>query len=383
MNGGVLDTLKKLIKRPESRLPFLSVYLDTNEDGPAKRDELRIFLKNQVREALSILDAREEVASFQKDADRILRFVDDELHRSHSGRGHAIFACSGEGVFEVLSAQERSFQNQFLVSSRPLIRQLGVFLDGHEPVCAVAVDSRSARIFEIAVGDAVHETDITHEHPREKKTPEWKGFGDLKYQRDVRGHIADHMKDVARELERLVDKHGYRRLVILGQDTSVSGFRKALPKRLDERVIAVAPTDMRDPKDRIVARVKEIISVEEARADRELIGLVKDQALSGNLGVFGLEATLNALRKGQVHRLAVADDLRARGWRCKEKACGALATHLKKDACPYCGGTTEVVELGDEMVKDAMQLGAEIETVRGSAELTRMGKVGALLRFRD
>ena len=119
-----------------------------------------------------------------------------------------------------------------------------------------------------------------------------------------------------------------------GSKGAVSQLRKALSRRTDERVIAVAPTDMRDHKDRIVARVKEIVSVEEARADRELIGLVKDQALSGNLGVFGLEATLNALRKGQVHKVAIADDLRARGWRCRAQACGLALASARPYAAP-------------------------------------------------
>jgi len=382
MQGGVSETLKRLVRQPDSRFPFLSVYLDTKDDAPGKKDAVRIFLKNHIRDSLAILDGREEIASFQKDADRILRFVDDELHSSHAAPGHAIFACAGDGILEFLPSQ-KPFANQFLVSSRPLVRQLAVFLDEHEPVCAVAIDTRAARIFEITIGDAVHETDIAHDVPRQMKTPEFKGLGDLKYQRDVRGHVVDHMKDVAHHMERLCDKHGYRRFVLLGQDTAIAGLRKVLAKRVDERVIAMAPTDMRAPKDKIVARVHEIVAGEEARQERELIGLIKDQALSGNLGVFGLEATLNALRKGQVHKLAIADEIKVSGWRCKSEACGALCTHLKKDGCPHCGGATDVVELGDEIVKDAMQLGAEIETVRGSDELARMGKVGALLRYRD
>jgi hypothetical protein len=382
MNGGVIEKLKKLARLPESRFPFLSVYLDTRDDTPAKREALRIFLKNHVRDALSLLGGREEAASFEKDADRIQRLVDEELHGGRSAPGHAVFACSGDGVFEVLGSQ-RPFAPQFLVSSRPLIRQLAVFLDEFEPVAAVVVDSRAARIFEISVADAVVERGIEHDVPREMKTPEFQGFGDLKYQRGVRGHVADHFKDIAAELDRLIDREGYRRFVLLGQDQVVQNFRKFLSRRVEERVIATSPTDMRDPKDRIVARVRDIVAAEEKRQERELIGQVRDQALSGNLGVFGLEATLNALRKGQVHKLAIGDDLKARGWRCKDWSCGALVTHLKKDACPYCGGGTEVVELGDEVVKDAMQLGAEIETVRGSPELARMGKIGALLRFRD
>jgi hypothetical protein len=59
MNGGVSDKLRRLARFPESRFPFVSVYLDTKSDGPAKKDEVRIFLKNSIRDAQSILDGRE------------------------------------------------------------------------------------------------------------------------------------------------------------------------------------------------------------------------------------------------------------------------------------------------------------------------------------
>src|SRR5207237_4961962 len=97
---------------------------------------------------------------------------------------------------------QRPFQNAFLVSTRPLIRQLAVFLDGHEAVCAVLVDSRSARIFEISLTEAVHESGVESDVPRDMKVPEPQGFGDLKYQRDVRGHVDDHFKEVADHLGR-------------------------------------------------------------------------------------------------------------------------------------------------------------------------------------
>lgn len=381
MNGAVREKLRRLARLPESRFPVISIYLDTKNDAPSKRDAVRIFLKNHVRETLSVLDGRDERASFERDAERILAFVDDEMHGAHAGEGLAIFSCAGDDVFETIPARRAFDPPQFLVSTRPLIRNLAAFLDNHDPAVAVVVDSRSARIFEISLGEAVQETGIESEVPRDHKVPEWQGFGDLKYQRDVRGHVVAHFRDVAIEMERLMHAGAYRRFVLLGQDSLISQFRASLPKRLDERVVGSGPTDRRDSRDRIVARVQEIVAGEAKRHERELVGLIRDQALSGNLGVFGLEATLNALRKGQVYRLAIGDDLRASGWRCRD--CGALVTHLKRDACPHCTGPVDVVELGDEVVKDALALGAEIETVKGSAELARMGKIGALLRFRE
>lgn len=380
MNGSVAANLRRLAEQPETRFPFLSVYLDTKIDASSKHDQMRIFLKNAIRDAGSILHGRDERESFERDSARLLRFVDDEIHTDRGGHdGHAIFACSGEDRFEVIRTR-RPFENQFLVSNRPLVRQLAVMLDKHEALVAVVVDSRVARIFEISLAGDVTERDMEGEIPRNGKVPEFQGWGDLKYQRDVKGHIEHHWREVGLYLDKLAER-GFRRFVLLGQEQVLQNFRKAIPRRVDERVMATAPMDRREARDKIVSRVQEIVKAEERRQENELASLIRDQALSGNLGVFGLEATVNALRKGQVHKLAIAADLRVSGWRCR--SCAALATHLRADACPHCGGKTEVVELGDEVVKDALAQGAEIATLRGNEELTRMGKIGALLRFRD
>jgi hypothetical protein len=379
MNGSVTQKLRRLAELPESRFPVLSVYLDTKNDAPNKRDQVRIFLKTAIRDALAVIDGNDARASFESDADRILRFVGDEMRLEGAYDGHAIFACSGADLFDVIHAR-RPFANAFLVGRRPLVRQLAVMLDEYEPLAVAVVDSRSARIFEVSLDDGVSEHALQGDVPRVGNLHEFHGFGDLKYRRDLQGHIEAHWRDVGDYLGRLVDR-GIRRIVVLGQDQVVQNFRKALPRRVDERVIATGHMDKREARDRIVQKALEVVAREERREEDELVTLIRDQALSGNLGVFGLEATVNALRKGQVYKLAIAGDLRARGWRCR--GCAALLTHLRQDACPHCGGRADVVELGDEIVKDALGQGAEIETVQGHAGLARMGKVGALLRFRE
>jgi hypothetical protein len=378
-NHSILAQLRHLAGLPETRFPFLSVYLDARNDGPERHGEARIFLKNAIRDAGTVIYARDERESFEKDVAQITRFLDEESHRDPDVRGFAIFACAADGVFEAIRSK-RPFQSQFLVGGRPLVRQLAVALDEYQPVAAVVVDSRAARIFEISdVGDVV-ETDMTSDIARGHKAPEYRGFGELKYQREVRGQVEHHWQEVGAFLEKLVDR-GFRRFVLLGQESVVQNFRKAVPRRVDERVVGTGHMDRREARDRVVAAAMTIVRAEEERAAKALVVLIRDQALSGNLGVFGLEATLGALRKGQVHRIAISDDLKARGWRCH--GCTALVTHLRNDACPYCTGGVDVVELGDEIVKDAVAQGAEIEMLRPSDELARMGKIGALLRYRD
>ncbi|MFC1707258.1 hypothetical protein ACFL59_10675 [Planctomycetota bacterium] len=372
--------LRRLVTLPESDSPFLSVYLDTETHTRQAFEGLRIFLKNEARKAQALLDVQTDLVSFRHDLEHIQRYVEKEIHVDHTANGLAIFACARMDIFQAIHAR-RPFRNALLVANRPVVRQLAVLLEEHAPVLAALIDSRSARIFEITLGDEVHETDVESDIRGQHKTSSFHGFGDLKYQRDLRDRVADHHKEVAGHLHELMKRHGYSRIVVLGQERAVAAFKKLAPKKVREAIIATGPMDRRERVPAIVGRVMEAVEAEERRVGTRLVESIRNQALSGNLAVYGLRAVLDAVARGHVYKLAVAKGTSLRGWRCR--GCGTLQDSREASGCTRCAGEVYEVGLFDEMVKDAIAQGSEVETVKGSEELERMGNVGALLRYRD
>jgi peptide chain release factor subunit 1 len=135
----------------------------------------------------------------------------------------------------------------------------------------------------------------------------------------------------------------------------------ASPKEVQERALAV---------------VEDLNKREEAN----LIEKLKGEALSGNLGVIGLEDTLHAWQAGQVLTLLINEDFHAPGRRCSR--CGSLT--IREESCPYCEHTLEPLgDVVEELINRAFLGNTEIKFIAGESKeaLAEMGSIGALLRF--
>jgi peptide chain release factor subunit 1 len=99
--------------------------------------------------------------------------------------------------------------------------------------------------------------------------------------------------------------------------------------------------------------------------------------------VLGLNATLDAINQGRVHRLLYASGVKLAGYRCP--ACDVLLDHAPAERkCPYCSNLLEGIEdmlwLASERV---LTMGGRSEEIRGSEasrQLSAAGKIGAFLR---
>src|SRR5690606_23334096 len=113
--------------------------------------------------------------------------------------GLAVFLKGGE----VIERFETSipFEDQVAYRRFPAISQLAFIGEEFEPYAVVHLDSRSARIFEIALGELVDSSDIRNEvHRRIHRG----GWSQMRYQRSIEGEKLAHIKEVANELTELV-----------------------------------------------------------------------------------------------------------------------------------------------------------------------------------
>jgi rubrerythrin len=99
--------------------------------------------------------------------------------------------------------------------------------------------------------------------------------------------------------------------------------------------------------------------------------------------VLGLNATLDAINQGRVHRLLYASGVKLAGYRCP--ACDVLLDHAPAEKkCPYCSKVLEGIEdmlwLASERV---LTMGGRSEEIRGleaRKQLSTAGNIGAFLR---
>src|SRR5688572_21220086 len=114
------EALDRLARFEPVPFPVLSLYLNAQPDTHGK-DHYAPFLKKELRGRMDELEPRSaERESFEKDADRIERYLTEEVRPS--ANGIAIFACAGSDLFEPLQLDASIEANRLTVGDRPHLR---------------------------------------------------------------------------------------------------------------------------------------------------------------------------------------------------------------------------------------------------------------------
>jgi peptide subunit release factor 1 (eRF1) len=355
--------------------PVVTVYLNTHWADEHQRDRVRIFLKNEL--------ARARGGPHPRAAEADLRWVEAEGEArlkqaaEPGARGVALFACEAVGLREVL-ASRIAFPNVFAVADTPLLRPLAELSETAPTTLVVFIDAASARLVLVPPVGAGEEVVLQGDVPGHHSRGGWAQLAQSRYQRHIQDHRARHFDAVAAVLIELAERHAVRRLILAGDPRNVAVFREALPARLAGLVVGVVAGARHDPTALIVERAAELLPhVEGQRIATEVDGVLTTAAKRGN-ATAGLDATLEALNRGAVHRLYLLDGWRAPGRRCT--ACGTLQGGFTWQ-CPACGGESATVELAEAMAERVIATGGSVETIAAHQGLGAAGGIAAELRY--
>jgi len=347
--------IDRLAEFPPGKGPFVSVYIDARPDQVG-RDKYWAFVRTELKaRAATYPDRTPERQSIDRDAERILAWL--EANARPQANGIAIFACAAADFFEAVQLEVPIEQSEVFVGPTPHLYPLAAVADRYRRHAAVVLDSHSAHIFVFGLGEVVDERAI--ESAAIPKS-EAGGWSQARYQRHVEEFQRHHVKDVVDTLQRVVREERVDRIVVAANDVALPLLRAELPKLLAERVVEVSDLDMSSPRDQILRRSLEAMRAQDARDDADLVRRMLDVYRAGGLGVVGVDATLRALENGQVHELII----------------GADPTHLRtRDG-------RSGAAVADELVAKARQTDARVTFIDDPALLADAGGVGGLLRFR-
>jgi peptide subunit release factor 1 (eRF1) len=367
------STLARLAALPQTELPFLSAYVDLtpeldagtrpygggDDDAPLKswrRSEapdrghvrpgvtrMRDLLREHDHLFLEDVGARD---SYDADKERITAFLEDS-NFDNAAQGVAIFACAGANIWQVEELPV-CVETRLLIGDRPKLYPLLRLHDEYERFALVIADGEKSRIYVVAMGKPEREEVIEgQEHNRTQKG----GWSQKRYQRRVDNAISDHIRNTCERLERLVAAEDIGRIVLGGDAIAYTEFKNHLSDRTWEKVVAVENLDIRIAQDEAIQRAMQAVMETEAADARDLARLAKDEVLEGNLGAAGEKAVRYALEQGAVDILVIH---------------------------PNYGNE----ESREHLTQLAVQTAATVEFVEDSEDLTRMGGVAAILRWR-
>jgi len=370
--------IRALAKIPETNYPFISLYLNTKWEDEKQRERVRLFVKNELKKAKKIVRDDEEIRkSLQSDSEKIQRYIDGVIQRTFDEgvNGIAIFACSGIDTF-IIFRSSIPFRNQFTVSSRPSLRQLVQISDEYRTAIAVMVDTDRAKIFEMSLGEIHLESQIESYVPGRH---EQGGWSQMRFQRHIREHMHQHHKGVAEQLVKLFDDERCDNIVLIGQEHILATFRALLPERVREKIKGELSAEFEEESSSLAQKVIEYLHGEYLKTEDSIIEGLLETALARGAAIVGLRDTIEAINRGQVHRLILDKDLKRQGWQCTK--CLALG-EITTLSCPFCNSGIETIDLAEEMIRSVINRDGEVDIVKHTLKLSKYDGVGAMLRFK-
>jgi peptide subunit release factor 1 (eRF1) len=369
--------IRKLARMEDGISPFCSLYLNTKWDDEQQRERMRLFTKNRLKNALEELKDREDWKKvFAADQQQIERYVDGLVRRVYDEkvRGIAIFSCSGKGTF-LTYPSFIPFENEFFLRDYPALQPLVRLSSQYQNTLTVMVDTDSAKLFEVSLEGVLGEFSIESYVPGRHDQG---GPAQMRYQRHIKDHMDRHHKEVAEHLTELFDSGQWKRVVLIGQDRIVSNFRVFLPERVRQHVVDTFSIDFSEERSKVVLRALERLLDKESKEVRHDIKSLAEKALKGGMATFGINGTLEALNRGQIHTLYLLTKLPQSGGKCLR--CGVLAVG-PSHPCPVCKGEIRTIDLGEEMVRLALRQDGEVKLVEDDAILKENEGMAASLRF--
>jgi peptide subunit release factor 1 (eRF1) len=367
-----METLAALEPSP---FPVISLYLSLtpNQNGRENHDQ---FVRKVLAERGKALPADSpERESFEKDAERIRQYLDNE--KQQSWQGLAIFASSGAELFEAIPLETPFDDHWMFVGSTPHLYPLAKLVDTYPRYVALSLDTNKARIQVFSLAAAERAEQVVSDKTRRNSKGGW---SQARYQRRADNVHMNHMKEVVDTLDKIVREEKIDQIVIAGDDQAVVKLREQLPQELADKIVDVVKLQRNAQDASFLETTFDAIRMKDAETDAEKVQELLDEWRSGGLGVAGPEATLTAFQMGQVDELIITGSVET--LKPVQKLPDDAATQMQAATSAPEGVDDERLKLSAELIKRAQQTAARVRFIEDASLLQEVGGVGALLRFR-
>lgn len=369
LNLELQEALRKLaVLEPSPEAPYLTVILDWVPQGenPNMRPGRRVFA-DQTKAMLDPLQAHTpEHDSLSADVERISDWLDNEV--DPSAQSICVVACNAKGVFETFALGVPVPENLIVTGPVPHLSPLVRVAEDFEPYVVLLADQKDAVMVLISQRHAQATMTATGDDwPRHQMKGGW---SQRRFQNGAQERIDNFAKEVSEELRSRMDEFGVQRLILAMDEVAGSAYNNALHQSVQERVVGTTQIDIRATMADIIRESSPIIDQAERDRERETVQAVEDSRGEGNLAVVGAEDVIVALQTGQVMTLVINDDFRGEGWGDFTFPVYGVGAPPKQH--PAGGDTSNIVPLAleQEMIRLAIQIGAEIEIVDSTVPMT-------------
>jgi hypothetical protein len=322
--------------------------------------------------------AGEAAQLFDEALEPIERVLSAEVHRG--SKGVALFSRAGRQPFFLSLQFIVPLPTWIMADTLPNIYHLVELKDTYWRFVVLVCSQDTARIVSVNLGAVT--LDLLRERPelRQRVGREWTKEH---FQKHCTTRIGQFVGDSIEALSEVMTAGSYDHLILAGDPKMTAMVRRALPSHVAARLSGVIRKPGRTEAQDVVARSIASFVEAEHRESHATAEELQRKLRTGGLAVAGTRSSFFALKRGQVETLVMDAEHSPRpGWVCRGCRLERTVDQWPKK-CPACGSSSlEDLDIREAMLRLAEQRGCQVELVRDSATLRRIGGVGCLLRFR-
>jgi peptide chain release factor subunit 1 len=372
-----LNRLRELAKFRSDSECAISIYVDLDPADTPTPTAADTRVNALLSDASKRVDAKRERLSHQeregleRDLGRIRDFYDNEFERD-GAHGFAVFVAGDywstvtlpDPVPDVVDLG-RGF------NIGPLASHVG----RGDGALVAFVGRERGQLYRLAGGRLREVVDRTEEQPGRHDQGGW---SQGRYQRHIENLVAEHLKEVASELDQVVRNLEGPKVVVVGSDETRAEFIETLPHEVKSALVGETEAEAHVDANGLLEVVEPLL--EESRVADEHAAIEKwhERAGKGWRAASGWAETLPAASDGRVELLLYEEGANKPAHECSK--CGRA--QLEGGECPLDGTPLEPRQFGfDLAVHQTLLHGGSLLAVRHHGDLGPVEGIAALLRF--
>jgi peptide subunit release factor 1 (eRF1) len=297
--------------------------------------------------------------------ERLRSYLDEEL--DPAAQGIVVIACQHQGVFEPIPL-DVPISSGFTVGPIPALRQLVHAAEDYPSYAILAADQREAYLWlmEGQTWDRGVQLEATG-YPRKQQQGGW---SQKRYQNRADERVEAFARTIAEETRRAFEEVNapvpYDYLIVAANEQLFTILNSAFHETIQNRVLGQITLPIEANITEVTAAAQPLVEEAERKREMEAVQAVRDGVGAGGKGVAGAEDTITALETGQVMTLVMNDDFSQPGWADYTLPLYGVGNPPREH--PAAGDVANIVPttVEDEVVRLALQIGAEIELVRSA-----------------
>jgi len=371
------EDVRRLAEYRAQRGRAISLYVDLDPSvTPTPGDaaaRVNALLADGHKDANGRPQSHEEKEALKRDFERIERYFARDFARD-GAHGLAIFCAGLDDVWVLLQLPD-PVPDEIKVGRDFYVTPLAPLVGRSDGAFVAVVNRERGSLYRLRGGRLEEAADLSEEQPRRHDQGGW---SQSRFQRHVDGLAAEHMREVADEIDRRIRSTRGARLVVVCPEEHRQEFEELLSQEARQALAGWASAEAHAGAAELLDAAAPVL--ERARGQEEAAQLERWREELGRNGraVGGWGGTLEAASDARVEVLLYGEQTQRPAWQCPK--CGRAVAD--GGACPLDG--TELEERGEGLdlaIHQTLVHGGSALLVREPQDLEPREGIGALLRF--